>query len=243
MDGVGRLHERPGTDVTYTQNWPHEPLIGNQPTGGALVWSVVSFVLLLAGVGGMVWYFASQTTRRGRGNFAGQRPAAGAQAESIAACDREIFFCGGGVVGRASCAGRHHRALWRRRTGFYGFPLDRWLPYSVTRTWHLQLGIFWIATSWLATGLYVAPAVSGYEPKGQRLGVNALFGALLLVVVGSLAGEWLSIEQRSAISGSGLAHRVTNMSTLAASGKSCCSSDWSSGCGSCGVPSGPHSQA
>ena len=52
--------ERPGTDVTYTQNWPHEPLIGNQPTGGTVVWSVVSFVLLLAGIGGMVWYFASQ---------------------------------------------------------------------------------------------------------------------------------------------------------------------------------------
>ena len=51
---------RPGTSVTYTQNWPHEPLIGNQPTGGAIVWSVISFVLLLAGVGGMVWYFASQ---------------------------------------------------------------------------------------------------------------------------------------------------------------------------------------
>ncbi len=81
-------------------------------------------------------------------------------------------------------------------SGFYGIPLDRWLPYSVTRTWHLQIGIFWIATSWLATGLYVAPAVSGYEPKGQRLGVNVLFGALLLVVVGSLAGEWMSIQHK-----------------------------------------------
>ena len=51
---------RPGMDVSYTQNWPHEPLIGNQPTSGAVVWSIVSFVMLLGGVGGMVWYFASQ---------------------------------------------------------------------------------------------------------------------------------------------------------------------------------------
>ncbi len=80
--------------------------------------------------------------------------------------------------------------------GFYGFPLDRYLPYAVTRTWHLQLAIFWIATSWLATGLYVGPAVSGHEPKYQRLGVNVLFGALILVVGGSLAGEWLGIQQR-----------------------------------------------
>jgi nitric oxide reductase subunit B len=80
--------------------------------------------------------------------------------------------------------------------GFYGFPLDKYLPYAITRTWHLQLAIFWIATSWLATGLYVGPAVSGHEPKFQRLGVNVLFVALVLVVGGSLAGEWLGIQQK-----------------------------------------------
>ncbi len=81
-------------------------------------------------------------------------------------------------------------------SGFYGIPLDRWLPYSVTRTWHLQIGLYWIATAWLATGLYIAPAVSEAEPKGQRLGVNVLFGALMFVVVGSLTGEWLSIQHK-----------------------------------------------
>ena len=74
---------------------------------------------------------------------------------------------------------------------------------------------FWIATSWLATGLYVAPAVSGLEPKGQRLGVNVLFGALIFVVVGSLAGEWMGIQQSSATCGSGSALRATSTSTWA----------------------------
>src|SRR6185436_11180996 len=80
--------------------------------------------------------------------------------------------------------------------GFYGLPLSRWLPYSVTRTWHVQLGIFWIATAWLAAGLFIGPLVSGFEPRFQRLGVNVLFGALLVVVVGSMAGEWLSVQNR-----------------------------------------------
>ena len=80
--------------------------------------------------------------------------------------------------------------------GFYGIPLAKWLPYSIARTWHLQIGIFWIATAWLATGLFIVPAVSGAEPKGQRLGVNVLFVALVAVVVGSLAGEWLGIQQK-----------------------------------------------
>ncbi len=47
---------RPREDVSYTQNWPHEPLVGNRPTGGAVVWSVVSFVLLLGGIGALAWY-------------------------------------------------------------------------------------------------------------------------------------------------------------------------------------------
>src|SRR5690606_23713218 len=78
---------------------------------------------------------------------------------------------------------------------FYGFPLADVFPYSITRTWHIQLALFWIATSWLATGLYIAPAISGYEPKLQRAGVNFLFVALLIIVLGSMVGEWMGIMQ------------------------------------------------
>ncbi|RPI75315.1 MAG: nitric-oxide reductase large subunit, partial [Ignavibacteriales bacterium] len=78
---------------------------------------------------------------------------------------------------------------------FYGFPLADIFPYSITRTWHIQLALFWIATSWLATGLYIAPAISGYEPKLQRAGVNFLFIALLIIVLGSMLGEWMGVMQ------------------------------------------------
>ena len=82
--------------------------------------------------------------------------------------------------------------------GFYGVPLSRWLPYVITRTWHTQLGIFWIATAWLAAGLFVAPSIGGGEPPGQAVGVYVLLGALVLVVVGSMAGQWLSVMHRFA---------------------------------------------
>ncbi len=36
---------------------------------------------------------------------------------------------------------------------FYGLDLAEILPYSISRTWHVQLGILWIATAWLGTGL------------------------------------------------------------------------------------------
>jgi nitric oxide reductase subunit B len=187
---------RPGTNVTYTQNWPHEPLIGNEPTGSTIVWSVVSFVLLLAGVGGMVWYFGSQQRNISDELLPEQDPLLGLKPTPSQRATVKYFFVVAAlwVVQVALGAITAHYGV--EGSGFYGIPLDRWLPYSVTRTWHLQIGLFWIATSWLAAGLYVAPAVSGVEPKGQRLGVNALFGALILVVVGSLAGEWMSIQHK-----------------------------------------------
>ena len=80
--------------------------------------------------------------------------------------------------------------------GFYGIKISHILPYSVTRTWHVQIGIFWIATAWLAAGLFIGPLVSGKEPKFQALGVHVLFGALLVIVVGSLAGEWMSVQNK-----------------------------------------------
>ncbi len=187
---------RPGRDVSYTQNWPHEPLIGNQPTGGAVVWSVISFVLLLAGVGGMVWYFGSQPRTVADELLPENDPLLGLRPTPSQRATIKFFFVVAAlwVVQVGLGAITAHYGV--EGSGFYGIPLDRWLPYSVTRTWHLQIGIFWIATAWLATGLYIAPAVSEREPKGQRLGVNVLFTALIFVVVGSLAGEWLSIEHK-----------------------------------------------
>ncbi len=187
---------RPGSDVSYTQNWPHESLVGNEATGGAVVWSVVSFILLLAGIGAMVWYFASQPRAAEHELLPANDPLLGLHPTPSQRATVKFFFVVAAlwVVQVALGAIAAHYGV--EGSGFYGIPLDRWLPYSVARTWHLQIGLFWIATSWLATGLYVAPAIAGVEPKGQRLGVNLLFGALLIVVVGSLAGEWLSIEHK-----------------------------------------------
>ena len=188
--------DRPGQDVTYTQNWPHEELIGNRPTGAVIVWSVISFVLLLAGVGAMVWYFGSQEHKPSTGLVPRRDPLLGLNPTPSQKATIKYFFVVAAlwVVQVALGAIVAHYGV--EGGGFYGIPLAKWLPYSVARTWHLQIGIFWIATSWLATGLYIAPAVSGVEPKGQRFGVNALFVAVVAVVVGSLAGEWLGIEQK-----------------------------------------------
>ena len=185
---------RPGDNVTYTSNWPHEPLINNNPTGDAIIWTGLSIVMLLAGIGVMVWYHAS----RRRDPVAEHLPADDPMLDfSPTPSQRAIvkyFWTVAGLFLLQMVMGVISAHYGVEGEGFYGIPLAKWLPYAVARTWHTQLGIFWIATAWLAAGLFIGPAVSGTEPKGQRLGVNLLFGALVAVVVGSMIGEWLSVK-------------------------------------------------
>jgi nitric oxide reductase subunit B len=186
---------RVGDSVTYTSNWPHEPLIGNRPTAEAVVWTGVSVIVLLAGIGAMAFWYATQRTDPPSGDVPGDDPLLGSRATPSQQAVVKYFWTVAALILVQVLLGVITAHYGVEGSGFYGIPLDRWLPYVVTRTWHLQLGIFWIATAWLAAGLYIGPSV-GIEPRFQRLGVNVLFAALLVVVVGSLAGQWLSVNQK-----------------------------------------------
>jgi len=188
--------QRPGSSVTYTNNWPHEPLVANEPNSGTLLWSIMSVICLLAGIGGLVWWNASQEKGEIHGPYPANDPFVGVAPTPSQRATIKYFLVVMALWGIQILMGALTAHYGVEGHGFYGIPLDKFLPYAITRTWHLQLAIFWIATSWLATGLYVGPAVSGHEPKYQRLGVNILFGALVLVVGGSLAGEWFGIQQK-----------------------------------------------
>ena len=189
---------RPDKDYSYTNNWPPEQLVGNEPTANVLVWSVLSLIALLAGIGALFAAFGRWGDRLGW---------KGRQADTISfrppgdvlltpaqkAC--AWFFL---VVGllffiqtMVGAASEHYRA---DITSFFGFDLARWLPYNLVRTWHVQLSIFWTATSFLAAGIFLAPIIAGREPRRQHWLAYGLLGALALVVFGSMAGEALDIH-------------------------------------------------
>jgi len=189
--------ERPGQTITYTNNWPPEELVGNRPTGPMLVWTAFSVILLLAGIALLAFYYAAQKEKGEEPSpMPGTDPLLALNPTPSMKATLKYFWVVAALIVVQMALGAVTAHYGVEGSGFYGFPLAEWLPYSVTRTWHVQLGIFWIATSWLATGLFIAPAVSGYEPRFQRLGVNFLFVALLIIVVGSLAGQWFGVMQK-----------------------------------------------
>ena len=189
--------ERPGQEATYSNNWPHEPLIGNQPTAENLMWSIASVILLIAGIGFLVWAWAFLRDHEE------DEPAAPAQdplslvalTPSQKALGKYLLL----VVGLFSFqvllggATAHYTVEGQ---DFYGFPLSQWFPYSLLRTWHIQSALFWIASGFLTAGLFLAPIINGgKDPKLQKLGVDVLFWALVVVVLGSFVGNYLAIAQ------------------------------------------------
>ena len=190
---------RPGDDISYTSNWPHDPLVGNTPSAGVFMWSIISILVLLGGIGGLVWYYVRQfdnwrTDMEPETGFAKEdHLTAAAITPSMRATAKyfwvvTVLFAAQVLLGIVTA----HYAV--EGQGLYGLPLVDYLPYVITRTWHTQLAVLWIATAWLATGLYVAPLLSGHEPKAQRFGVNFLFFSLLLIVGGSFVGQWLAVH-------------------------------------------------
>ncbi len=187
---------RPGKDYSYTNNWPPEPLVGNAVTANTVVWSVLSLIALLGGIGLLFAAF-------GRWNFLGwhgrerrtltfREPSGVPLTPAQSVCAWFFFvmaalFLLQTLVGAAS---QHYRA---EVSNFFGIDLARILPYNVARTWHLQLAIFWVATSFLAAGIFLAPMIGGREPKSQKGMAIALLGALAVVVFGSLGGEYAGV--------------------------------------------------
>ncbi|MFZ0389160.1 MAG: nitric-oxide reductase large subunit [Calditrichia bacterium] len=193
---------RPGSEITYTNNWPPDELVGNKPTSSLILWTGFSVILLLAGIGLLTFYYVSRKEDEiayedlpKRDPLLGLKPTPSMKATLKYFWVVALLFIVQIIMGVVTA----HYGV--EGSGFYGLSLDNLLPYSVSRTWHVQLAIFWIATSWLATGLFIAPAVSGKEPKFQRLGVNVLFGALLVIVVGSLLGQWAGVMQKLGYTG------------------------------------------
>ena len=215
---------RPDQEITYTHNWPHEPLVGNKPSGTTFVWTFASIVILICGIGLLTWFFCREREEwalalKPDAGYAPTDPLTDIRPTPSMRATLKYFWIVAALFGLQIILGAITAHYAVEGHDFYGFPLSEYLPYSLTRTWHTQLAVTWIAVAWLAAGLFAAPLIGGYgntaaegngntgsngsngkgsgntgtEPKWQRAGVNALWVALLLVTVGSMAGEWLAV--------------------------------------------------
>jgi Nitric oxide reductase large subunit len=189
--------ERPGSDLTYTNNWPSEPLVGNRPPATTFLWSAFSVTFLLAGIALLGWHHARTHAHEGEPlPVPAADPLRSVVVTPSMRATAKYFWVVLALFLTQILLGAITAHYQVEGQLVYGYKMANLLPYSITRTWHTQLAVLWIATAWLGTGLYIAPAISGHEPRFQRLGVNFLWVCLLIIVVGAFAGQWLAVMQR-----------------------------------------------
>jgi nitric oxide reductase subunit B len=188
---------RPGLDYSYTNNWPPERLARNVPTGTMVVWSVLSLVALLGGTGLLFAAFGRWRCLGWQGREARSLSFRPPTAVALSPAQRTtawfflamaLLFLAQTLLGGAT---QHYRA---DLSDFFGVNLAALVPFNLARTWHVQLSILWVATSYLAAGIFLAPMIARREPARQNLLALGLLGALVVVVVGSMAGELAGIQ-------------------------------------------------
>jgi len=186
---------RPGADYTYTNNWPPDRQVGNVASTQAYVWSIGGIMALLVVLGLFIYFVHRYGLWYGEAKGVPlsekliDMPLTSSQVKAAK------FFL---VVILLFLVQTSFGGLLAHYTihpaSFYLPFISKFIPYSWAKTYHLQLMVFWIATTWMASAIYLAPIIGGREPAGQGLLVQLLFVAVLIVAVGSLLGEVLGIK-------------------------------------------------
>ena len=188
---------RPDSIHTYTNNWPADESVGNRVSSTSIIWSVISLVAFGICLGLVIFLWHKYGYNKGGLAFTPE-PAQALAAASISPSQAKtakyflvvsaLFFVQVNLGGLMA----HYTV---NPSSFYGMEwLTDMFPYNAAKTWHLQLAVFWIATSWIGTTLFIAPRVGGKEPVMQGLLVDVLFAAVIIVAVGSLVGEVMGIK-------------------------------------------------
>ncbi len=186
---------RPGTDYTYTNNWPPDRRVGNVATTATYFYSVAGVLALLLVLGLFVFWIHRY------GIFYGEAKGVPLSEKLVdmpltsSQLKAAKFFVVVILLFLLQTSFGGLLAHYTIHPGSFFLPyIAKLIPYNWAKTWHLQLMVFWIATTWLASAIYLAPIIGGKEPAKQGLLVQLLFVAVLIVALGSLTGEVLGIK-------------------------------------------------
>lgn len=159
--------DRPDGTHSYTNDWPYQPGAGNDATAASMTWSVVAMVLLVAGAGLGIWLYKSvELPEPSAEDITVPEPGDVSVFPSQRAALRFIPVAAGLFLAQVLLGGLLAH-FYIERAGFFGIeslfgvPILQLLPFAIAKTWHIDLGILWIAATWLGAGLFLPPLLTG----------------------------------------------------------------------------------
>jgi nitric oxide reductase subunit B len=192
--------ERPGFTYSYTHNWPYDPLAGNLPHGALVIWSVVGVLVVVLAIGILFFQYGRMTAPPAADPSATLAPFASTtrvdsfQPTTTQRATYKFFAVAAVLFLFQVLAGLLAISDFIDLFDLVGIDLAAVIPVTVSRAWHSQISILWIAVCWFAAAIWVLPAISPREPRGQRRLVNLLFGMLVIVAAGTVLGIPLGIS-------------------------------------------------
>ncbi len=184
---------RPGEDYSYTHNWPYDPDAGNTPTSATYIWSIISILGLFLGIGLVLYVYGQMKTLN-------SNPFDGNGGTSLTTHDLEkgyvrptqratykFFALAIILFGLQVLAGVISATDFVRPFGIF---LGNIIPFTVARSYHTLLQIFWFFMCWVGYTIFFLPRLSKV-PSGQKFLINLLFTLCIVVGVGSLVGIYL----------------------------------------------------
>ena len=183
---------RPGEEYSYTHNWPYEPEVGNVPTTATFIWTFISIFALWIGIS-VVLYVYGQMKEQPVDVFSQE----GANGHSLTTSDLENgyvretqrstykFFALAMIVFGLQVLGGVVSAWDFIRP--FGINLNELLPFTVSRSYHAILQIYWFFMCWVGYTIFFLPRLTKV-PKGQKFLINLLFFLSCVVAVGAVGG-------------------------------------------------------
>ncbi len=179
---------RPGTDRTWSNNWPNEPLIDQSIRFYShkislweflILWTLTIFIIFLS----YEYLFKTDPDDK-------LEPAI--KITSIFKSQKKLLKYIPIVAALfvvQLILGGYLAHLYTEPTSDF-IVSQSILPFHVMRSMHTQIAILWVAVGWLVGGLLIAPWIANKDHKFPWL-VDVLWLALLVVAVGSIIGLYM----------------------------------------------------
>ncbi len=189
--------QRPGYDYSYTNNWPYDAAAGNEPPKQILLWSLVAILGLFVGLGVVLFLHGRFAQLVGwKGKSAQPAPlsmtdAAGFTPSDLQRSTYKFFVVAGLLFLLQVFAGVMTAHNFLGLNYILGVNVSDYFSLAAARGWHLQLALLWVSACWIGGSIFVLSTGAETVPRGQLRLVNILFGLMVVIVVGNLAGVLL----------------------------------------------------
>lgn len=188
---------RPGETYSYTHNWPFDPEAGNTPTASTMLWSILGLFGLVLGLGAVMYYYGQfeqlneEYYSKGSSEMITEEKLRTFRPSPTQRATFKFFYVAILLFLIQVLAGVLTVHDFVGFTTFFGFDLQALLPVTISRSWHVQISLYWISACWVGISFFVLPLLGKGEPKGQLKLINLLFSIFFILVAGSVVGIYM----------------------------------------------------